>query len=420
LVFFRNGRGEVAGWKVLYSLNGEAGQDEMLIPVNSLDDNLPPVPIPGNFPVGRYTMVSQIMSEREILQKTEKIFYYIGNNGFSYDGINVHLPGITDNSQIIPRGMTVLLEAKFNFESKMDPYIVWYNGKRKINEGRLSDGAGFLLWKAPEQSGFYSISVEIFPADNHFDLAGYKNEVSLLVSAKTLDLNLISENIQQLMHWYVFDGNLNDSKLMTSQERSLKTLGSIKPDWTASNGIYGLAAGYNRNYVFPKVSGYEVWQTLFRFKPVNDGGIFYVQFNPDVFMNVSVENHYLVLTLSSPVKTVSQSFRMTDLETFITAGVSFSINQGILTAKINISGEEQKELSTEPIRLEVNIENNFLIFLGHKQDDNTVEFVSRKPVFTALWDEFALYNTPPIDIILADVRRTSGFTVSEHSYVSSN
>jgi hypothetical protein len=316
--------------------------------------------------------------------------------------------------------MVVLLEAKFNFGSYMDPYIVWYNGKRKVSEGKFSEGAGFLFWKAPEQSGFYSVSVEIFPADSHFDLAGYKNEVSLLVSTKTLELNLVSENTPQLMHWYVFDGNLNDSKSITSQERSLKTLGGIKPDWIASNGIYGLAAGYNRNYVFPKVSGNELWQTLFRFKPINNGEIFYIQFTPDISMNVSIEDQYLVLTLSSPLKTVSQAVRLYDQKSFITAGVSFSVYSGVLTAKINISGDEQAELSTEPIRLEANIENNFLIFLGHKQDGNTDEYVSRKPVFTALWDEFALYNTPPIEIILADVRRASGFTVSEHSYISSN
>jgi hypothetical protein len=420
LVFFRNGRGEIAGWKVLYSLDGEVEQDEMLIQVNSLDDNLPSVPIPANFPIGKYTMVSQIMSGKEILQKTEKILYYIGNTSFSYEGINVHLPGISDNSQIIPRGMVVLLEAKFNFGSHTDPYIVWYNGKRKISEGKFSEGAGSLLWKAPEQSGFYSVSVEIFPSDSYFDLAGYKNEVSLLVSAKTLDLNLVSENIPQLINWYVFDGNLNDSKFITSQERSLKTLGSIKPDWAAFNGIYGLAAGHNRNYVFPKASGNELWQTLFRFKSINDGEIFYVQFNPDVFMTVSIENKCLILTLSSQSKAVSQSFRLTDTETFITAGISFSVHPGILTAKINISGGEQTELSAEPIRLETNVENNFLIFLGHKQDDNVGELINRKPVFTALWDEFALYNTPPIEVILADVRKASGFTASEHNYISSN
>jgi hypothetical protein len=421
LVFFRNGRGETAGWKVLYSLDGETGQDEMLIPVNSLDDNLPFVPIPANFPIGRYTLVSQVMSGKEVLQKTEKTIYYIGNSRFTYDKINVHLPGITDNSQIIPRGMVVLLEAKFNFESRLDPYIVWYSGKRKISEGRFSEGASYLLWKAPEQSGFYSVSVEIFPADSHFDLAGYKNEISLLVSTKTLNLNLVSENIPQLVHWYVFEGNLNDSKLVTSQERSLLAAGGIKPDWTASDGIYGLAAGHDRTYMLPKISGYELWQILFRLKPIYDGGIFYIQFSPDVYMNISVENQCLILTLSSPQKTVSQSVKLSDMKTFITAGVSFSVNPGSISAKINILGNGQAELSSEPLNLEIKVENDFLIFLGHKRDENTGEDVSRKQsVFTALWDEFAIYNTPPMERIFTDVIKASEFTVSEHSNISSN
>ena len=417
MVFFRNSKGEIAGWKVLYSLNGEAGKDEMLIRVKSLDDNLPSVPIPGNFPIDRYTMISQVMSGKEILQKTERPFYYMGSASFSYDGINVHLPGITDNSQIIPKGMVVLLEAKFNFNGHVDPYIVWYNGKKRISEGKYSDGAGFLLWRAPEQSGFYSMSVEIFPADSHFDLAGYKNDVSLLVSAKTLDLNLVSENIPQLVNWYIFDGNLNDSKLITSQERSLKTLPGIKPNWIPSNGIYGLATGYDKTYALPKVSGNGLWQTLFRFKPINDGGIFYIQFTDDVLMNVSVEGQYLVLTLSSPLKSVSQKVRLADVKTFITAGISFSITPNMLAARINISGDDQKELSTEQIRLEVNIEDNFLTFLGRK---DTGDIIRGTAIFTALWDEFAIYNTPPMEKILADVRKTAGFTVSENSYISLN
>lgn len=416
MVFFMNGRGEIVGRKILYSLNDEAGQAETLIPVGSLDDNLPSVPIPSNLSVGRYTMVLQVMRGTEILQKTEKPFYYMGKTGFTYDGINVYLPGIADNSQIIPKGLVILLEAKLDFNG--NPYIVWYNGSRKISEGRYSDGANFLLWKAPEESGFYSVSAEIFPSDSYLGLSGYKKEVSLPVSIKTTGFNLVSDSIPQLIHWYTFEGNLNDSLLITSQERSLKTSNNIKSQWLPANGIYGLAAGFDRTYEFPADSGYDNWQTLFRFKPINDGGLFYVRFSSDVFMNVRKEGQSLILTLSSPENTVSQTIRLQAQNAFITAGVSFSVASGLVTAKININGDEQYELNNELLRLDVNIDSNFQIVLGNKQEENTSD--RNSPVFTAIWDEFALYKDPPVETILTDVRRAAGFAVSQPNYISSN
>jgi len=418
MVFFKNSIGEIVGKKFLYSLTNEAVQDEQLIPVERLDNKLPPVQMPPNSPVGRYIMVYQLMKGREILQKTEKPFYYMGGTNFYYD-ISVHLPGVTNDYKSISLGVEILLEAKIDFNGMADPYIVWYSGSKKISEGKYSNGANFLLWKAPAQSGFYPVSAEIFPSESHAGLSGYKKEVSLVVSGtKTMELNLVSDKIPQLVHWYTFEGNLNDSLSASSRGRSLKTLSNTKHQWLPANGTYGLAAGLDRNYDFPAVSGYGNWQTLFRFYPINDGDLFYVRFAPDVFMDLSIKGKDLVLTLSSPSKTVSQTLSLQKLNTFVTAGVSFSVLRGSLAAGINITGDERNELNREPLRLDVNTGGNFQIVLGNIKDENTP--ILSTPVFTAIWDEFALYNNPPVENILTDVIRTAGITASRTSYVSNN
>jgi hypothetical protein len=42
------------------------------------------------------------------------------------------------------------------------------------------------------------------------------------------------------------------------------------------------------------------------------------------------------------------------------------------------------------------------------------------PVFTAIWDEFALYYMPPMDIIAADIRSHTREEHSEADEISSN
>ena len=410
MIFLRNIRGDITGQKVLYSLDGEAEEDETVIRVKSLDDVLPSFPMPENISFGQYTIISQVMSGRDVLQKTEKAFFYLGNTVFSFESISASLPGVTENPQLIPTGTIIMLEAKVNFDSRIDPYIVWYNGRKKISEGKFSDTANLLFWKVPEQSGFFSISAEIYPAEGYVNLAGYQKETSLIVSSKTIDMHLVSEDIPQLLHWYIFDGSLNDSKPAASAGRSLKLV-SGNSQWMSANGTYGLAAGYNNVIALPKVevsdNGNETWQTLFRFKPVSDGIIFSVQFgsSTDVSMNLKREGQYLVLTLSSPIETVSQILRIPEKSSFLTAGVNFSILQGLLSAKINIMGDsvEQGELTAEPIRIEAELKDDFQIFLG---DTAVVESANQnRTLLTALWDEFAVYNTPPMEIIAAQVRR---------------
>jgi hypothetical protein len=406
VVFLRNSSGEIAGNKIRYSLDEDVEEDETLVLVKNLD-NLPFFPIPEYLPVGRYTMVSQVVSGKDILQKNEKIFYYLSSTVFSYEGINVYLPGLTENPQIIPKETVLLLEAQLDFESHLDPYIVWYNGRRKITEGRFSDGAGQLFWQAPDQSGFFSIRAEVFPTNSYIGLSGFQKEVSLLVSSKIDDLNLVSENVTQLVHWYIFDGNLNDSKMAASEERALKPTAKNKLQWKSKNGTYGLATGSDNTYTLPKVSISEYksanWKALFRFMPLNEGQIFSVLFEdyPDVRINLHLEEQNLVLSLVSPAETVSQIVSISEQVSFITASVNFSILPNLLSAKINIFEDSVERSELQPISLEAGIKDSFQILLGIKE--NNVE--SAVPVQTALWDEFALYSEPSTEVIATEVNQ---------------
>jgi predicted aconitase with swiveling domain len=413
IVFLRNSRGEIVGDKILYSLDGEAEQDEIVILVRSLDDELPSFPLPADLPVNRYTIVTQVMSGGDILQRNEKSFFYLGNAVFSFESINVHFPGVTENHQLIPRGLNILLEADLDFDSPLDPYIIWYNGRNRISEGRISDGAGLLFWKAPEQSGFFSIRAEVFPTASHHGLAGYQKEISLLVSSNTIDLHLVSEEIPQLLHWYIFDGNLNDSRITAAPADSLNPVPNIPLQWIPASGTYGLASGNNQAFLLPDIpipdnSRDASWQTLFRFKPVNEGRLFSVLFesSPDISMNLNMEGDNLVLTLVSPAQTVSQTIMVPEQASFFSAGVSFSIRSGLLSARINILEDsvEQGELAVPPIAIEADITGNFQVLLGVEQEENVA--ANRRP-FTVIWDEFALYNTPPMDIIVANMNRAN-------------
>jgi len=194
------------------------------------------------------------------------------------------------------------------------------------------------------------------------------------------------------------------------------------------NGTYGIAAGPDNIYTLPKVSvsDYEakIWQAVFRFMPLNEGQIFSVLFEnyPDVSVKLSMEGQNLVLRLISPVKTVSQTVKVPDKKSFLTAGINFSILPDKISAKINILEDsvEQGELAVKPIVLEVGIKDNFQILLGEKKENSTAESVSRNnSQFTAVWDEFALYNAPSIEALAEEIKQSAGYRHPKvESYIS--
>jgi len=417
VIFLRNSKGEVISQRIIYSLEHDDSSlidNELIISVENLDNNLPSFPIP-DMPMGMYTIVSQVMSGRNILQRTEKSFFYLGAADFSYEGINVYLPGVTESSQLIPRETVVMLEVDLNFSDDLDPYIIWYEGRKKISEGVFSEGAGQIFWRAPELSGFFTLRAEVFPVMDYARLAGYKKETSLLVTSKEIEMHLVSENIPQLVHWYTFEGSLNDLKITSAEENLLPLENDFK--WMGVNKTYGLATGYEEivNLVDVLIPENEInaWQILFRFFPADDGGILSVLFSADVSLHLFKEGNDFILTLASPMDSISQVFDYHEKPdesgldfSFLTAGIYFSITPEIFSAHINIFGDFfDIELESETIFLDLEIleiTDEFQIILGSLPENNfiTDEQENITGTINVIWDEFALYYMPQMEIFI--------------------
>jgi len=419
MVYIRDSKGETLGRKVSYSIAPDKSND-LVITVKNLDDILPQFPIPANLSMGKYTLIFQVMSGKDILQRTERIIFYLGANNFSFNGINIHIPGISESPLLIPKDTNIMLEASLDFGSRFNPYIIWYEGKNKISEGRISDGAGVLFWMAPEQSGFFSLRAEVFPIESFKDLTGYQSEASILVSSRSKDFNLVSENISQLTHWYTFENNLSESKT-AAEERALKPADNNIPLWKGINGTYGLSTGKNNAMCFPGVkipnNALNNWLCLFRIKTLDDGVLFSVLFGSsgNVRISLSKEGHNLILSVQSPLETISQVINLpvnTD-ESFFTAGIKFSALPNLVSAQFNLMGVAAgNELNTKTISLRTAVENEFKIILGlaSESSKNAEEETEEIPVLestqTAVWDEFALYYMPPMESIIEKLRPT--------------
>ena len=421
MVFLKNSSGDIVGQKVLYRLepdeneadDNETNTDELVIFVETLDDYLPSFPLSDDLAPALYTMVSQVMSGNNILQRIERSFYYLSSVNFLYNSINAYLPGITESSQLIPKGTLVLLEAGLNFNRNIDPYIVWYEGKNIISEGFYSEGYGKIFWKAPEQSGFFYLRAEVFPVKTGDRLSGYNKNISLLVSSIAIDVHLVSENIQQLLHWYTFEGNLNDSKMTVSAERMLKPEGRNAPLWMGLNGTYGIVTGRNNTVNLPRVNftddnSRKNWQTLFRFSPINDGEIFSVSFgsarNSNARLRLIKEGRDLVLSLTSSQGTSSQIYSLPEESgghyqnsSFLVAGISFSVLPESISAHINILGSlTDSELTEDPAVINAAVNDGFQVLLGYQSNNSAAnEAAGARAESSVIWDEFALYYMPP-------------------------
>jgi len=419
-VFIRNQSQQTIGQRSVFSINGDdlLSADTDTIEVIKNLDNIPLFQIPKDLPVGLYTIVLQAMSGKNVLQKTEKSFYYLGDTVFSFKGINTYLPGIADSPGLIPRGTLVMAEADISFSDVLDPYIVWYEGRRKISEGYFSDGAGQIFWKAPDQSGFFLLRAEVFPVNVSNRLTGFVNEASLLVSStKTFDMHLISGDLPQLMYWYTFEGNFSNLKSSAPAEQVFSQPVNSR-QWKGVNGTYGLATGYNNVIPLANISaaGNDAinWQILFRFMPVKNGGVFSVVFDStrNVYMHLFYYEHDLVLTLTSFGSSVTHTISLPRAENddkyfpaFLTASVGFSFSHGVLSAQFNNIGSfVNADPAVLSLALDFEIAGEIKIFLGSRPENSIADNKESPSGSTVIWDEFAMYLMPATDNLLSEIR----------------
>ncbi len=381
--------------------------DEYIIPVQTLDKNLPYFPVPLDLPIGRYTLVYSVLSGGDVIHRSEKPVFYIADAGFSFDGIQVSLPSVSLNPQFIPAGTVVMLETKLDFDSRMEPYIVWYRGKKIISEGSFSDGENTLLWKMPAQNGFLSLRAEVFPFADRQDLTGYKKGVSLLVSSKSEDAKILPEEDESLLYKYLFEGDLTDFTIKTAAERTLKPFEKNSVKWISYDNIYGLATGSGNTFSLPGISftfdengnAETAWRIVSRFKPLNEGGVLSVQFaSNDVKLNLTNKESNIVLTLVSPESTVSKKYALPGTGFFISMETNFSVSSDKLTASLNfIDSLGNKNETYSDVSIEAEIKSPYKIILGaneinEENNEKPEPANTQSGKATVIWDELMLFN----------------------------
>ncbi|MDR0624804.1 MAG: hypothetical protein LBG10_10320 [Treponema sp.] len=394
-------------------VNVEPHETETLVRVTRLDKNLPAFPLPKNLQIGQYTMVFHVLGEREILDRTEKSIYYLDNAVFSLNDIQRYLPDVSNSSHLIPPGITIMLEATVIADERLDPYMVWYNGKKRIGEGRVSDGAGLMLWKAPEQTGFHTIRVEAFPRIPEAGLYGKSREISIPVSSKAAGMGYFSGEAGSITHWYQFRGNLQDSKTPVATERALIPKGERPSHWTAQNSIYGLSIGAGDIYLLPAFSPIPegdnpgTGRFMFRFKPVAEGTVFSVQYKTEspadsVYMDLVLSNGTLQLNITGPgiAEAIPAAYAPEEAEDFISLFIDFSEDGDRLAVRLD--RENPAPVPPEPkiitLSSPLNGEGSFQFGAslnivgtsGPEAADNSLPAEERQPVpVAAILDEFA-------------------------------
>jgi hypothetical protein len=470
MVFLRNFQGETLGKKTLYTLKPDENKDfetegvqadddddgaasgkktgsgNTLVPVKRLDKDLPAFSLPDDLKAGQYTLVFQVLGKKETLYQTESEFYYLGDAAFALKEVQVYLPGDSGGSRLVQPAVMVMLEASLDFDKGMDPYIIWYNGKKVINEGRFAEGVGCFLWKVPEQTGFQSVRAEVFPFQPQRGMAGISREISIPVSVKAAGTELVSGDSPDLLHWYQFGGNLRDSKPPQSAAWNLTPAGGESFHWSPAAYSYGLAAGADDVYLFPAVSflreGVGGGRFLLRFKPVSGGRIFSAHFTPashgeannarTLEMNLDLSGEAFVLGLGVLGEVIEEISVPADLVSgaCVTAAIDFSIFSDRFEVTFNpaysVASEgpaslldgspaDQAQTQTAAVRLPAPLSGECNIALGASfaapekendtgaeavQDDERAEAAIQDKIgqpagTTAVWDEFAIFSAPP-------------------------
>jgi hypothetical protein len=393
--------------------------EDTIIVVKSLDENIPYFPLPANLEIGQYTLVFQVLGREETLHRTETTIYYLGSAKFKLNDIQMYLPGVSSGSRLISPGITVMLEARLSFDQRLDPYIRWYNGKNILSEGRLADGEGKILWKAPEQTGFHTVRVEVFPFRLRQGISGISREISLPVSLKaattdyftgdtllsiakitpppvpdtqdavltdspqvriqSVAMETAAPDKPELVHWYQFSGNLQDTKTPISAEQSLIPVNEKPPRWIPVAYSYGLSTSADESYLLPPVAFFPEGeesgggQFLFHIKPVSDGEIFNARFALQASSNEYAEIYLLqkgtafVLRLNAPGAQALEtpvSFAAHENGSYITAVIDFFIRPYRLEARLRLGPETLEPIEAKSIAIAGPLKGECRIRLG--------------------------------------------------------
>jgi hypothetical protein len=380
-------------WGFTNTQVSEKNNDKIVI-IPSFDHDLPYFPLPKDLKPGSYNLVFEALGGRGVLSRTETDIFYLGNIEFNLKDISMYLPGVSGSQLILP-GTTVMLEAGLDFDSALDPYLIWYQGRTILSEGKVSDGAGSILWKTPEQPGFYSLRVEASPIRFKRGVIGFSREIALPVSPKAANngyffednskftaqnalaagitypeqIRIAAELAQaensdeaspppppELLRWYQFNGNLFNSTSRAS-ESPLVSDSKKAPQWATAGQSYGLSTDVDDPYSLSPVSFLRKEQDqgggifLFHVRPLTEGIILSAFFplqsstTDGVLMLVTKEKDNIVLSLRMGEKIIELPAYLSpdDSLNFIPVVVEFYIRPYRMEAMLSLGQAQQQE-----------------------------------------------------------------------------
>ncbi|MDR2394771.1 MAG: hypothetical protein LBD93_11560 [Treponema sp.] len=396
------------------------GKTDQVISVARLDQALPAYTITESLELGQYTLMFQVIGEKTVLAAIEQPVYFLGTATLTFDDIQRYLPGFSKAAHFVPPGTDVLIEAQVISDTRLDPYIVWYSGKKRIAEGKLSEDARYLFWKAPERTGFYTIKAVLFPfkPPENTLLYGKSKELSLPVSGKSEIPGYFSDRADQFIHWYQFQNNLLDAKDLKDPKRSLHAKTRQQPRWLPHGSIYGLSIGPEDIYLLPSASFLLAdneqgsGQIFFRGLLFAQGTIFKTAFISDdtsaepLDVNLSFNGETLILRVSagavsyeeallSPVeKDESPVMPAPLLQTgdFVTFSMTFTIQNAQFTAQVYL---EDRDMQSKPctITLAAPISGEGTFQFGSETALPRIIPEAKKPSLVALLDEVGISFT---------------------------
>jgi hypothetical protein len=347
---------------------------DQIIAVTRIDQELPAFSLSENLEIGRYVMVFQVLGEREVLYRIQKPFFFLGDADFTIGDIQSYLPNFTAGSHFVPPGSNIMLEAQVAADERLSPYVIWYNGRRRIGEGFLADGVNRFIWTVPEQNGFQIVRVEVFPFRPIQNIKGKSKELSIPVSSRYENTGFFASSAEQFIHWYQFRGDLKDSKAPGDSARDLRPKARQISRWRSAGGIYGLSVGPNDMYLLPgfpfTTAPQELGngQLMARFKPLKEGSILKSSFKTEnsSITNAELELVYikepqgqdiLSLSISSETEFYEKRlpFESLNPDDFISVIIDFTIRETSLSAgftftEIDPGDEPQTIALSGPLR----------------------------------------------------------------------
>jgi len=426
---------------------------DTVILLKSFGQEMPYFPLPKNMDIGQYSLVFESLGKSNTLSITEFDIFYLGNVEFRLNDVSMYLPWLSD-TRLIPPGAAVMLEAGLNFDKRLNPYVIWYNGRNIISEGNINEGAGNILWKAPEQPGFYSLRIEVFPYQLKRNVAGIFREITIPVSAKASQTGFFFEiepdyqakrplpavtaappakpENPELLRWYRFDGSLDEAR---SAPERLQPAGNKVPRWAAVEQSYGLSAGPDDTYILRPISFFRRDQEqgggifLFHIRPAEEETFFSAFFpmlastSDGVWMDMAMRKNAVTLSLKTRGTSVNIPVNpdYSGKRGFIPIVVEFNISPYRFNVKLSVGEDNFMQSAAGWIRLPGALAGEGRIKLGMDPPGSAAEtklistpaasgapsgtdggadkisaIETKQPAVATVWDEFAvLYSTTP-------------------------